>query len=77
MTNSQLSDDGHRADYIDLLRVMISSTHSERGWAWTGKIIEKSVSCLTSIYFTEMRMLNGEDYNSDGEIKFHQILYHR
>jgi proteasome activator subunit 4 len=36
---------------------MIEGTLSERGWHWTGKIVEKSVSCLTSIYFTEMGML--------------------
>jgi len=46
---------------------MIGSTYSERGWAWTGKIVEKSVSCLTSIYFTEMRMLSPEDWTSEGE----------
>jgi len=46
---------------------MISSTYSERGWAWTGKLIEKSVSCLTSIYFKEMRMLSPDDFASDGE----------
>jgi proteasome activator subunit 4 len=63
----QLSDGVHRAQYVELLRLMIGSTHSERGWAWTGKIVEKSVSCLTSIYFTEMRMLNPEDYGSEGE----------
>ena len=46
---------------------MIESTLSERGWAWTGKLIAKSVSCLTSIYFTEMRMVNQADYVSEGE----------
>jgi len=45
---------------------MIDSTFSERGWAWTGKIIEKSVSCLTSVYFTEMRMVNNDDYQNEG-----------
>lgn len=45
---------------------MIEGTLSERGWAWTGKIVEKSVSCLTSLYYADMRMLNEEDYGSEG-----------
>lgn len=46
---------------------MIDSTLSERGWAWTGKLVEKSVSCLASVYFSEMRMVNEEDHESEGE----------
>jgi len=64
---SQLSETEYRADYVELLNAMIESTLSERGWAWTGKITEKSVSCLTSIYFTEMRMVNNDDYDSEGD----------
>lgn len=45
---------------------MIDSTHSERGWHWTGKLVEKSISCLTSIYFAEMSMLESER-DSEGE----------
>lgn len=62
----QLSEAQYRINYVDLLKVMIESTFSERGWVWTGKLIEKSVSCLTSIYFTEMRMVNEDEYESEG-----------
>jgi proteasome activator subunit 4 len=43
---------------------MIDSTFSERGWHWTGKLVEKSVSCLTSIHFAEMSIL--EERDSEG-----------
>lgn len=46
---------------------MIDSTHSERGWHWTGKLVEKSISCLTSIYFAEMSMLDSER-DSEGQL---------
>lgn len=36
---------------------MIEHTNSERGWHLTGKIIDKSMSCLTAYYFREMGML--------------------
>jgi proteasome activator subunit 4 len=49
------------------MQAMIDSTYSERGWHWTGKIVEKSISCLTSIYFAEMSMLESER-DSDGEL---------
>jgi proteasome activator subunit 4 len=59
-----LSADKWRQDYLELLRLLIDSTFTERGWHWTGKLVEKSVSCLTSIYFREMSMLEVE---RDGE----------
>lgn len=49
------------------MQAMIDSTYSERGWHWTGKIVEKSISCLTSIYFAEMSMLESER-DSDGKL---------
>ncbi|OCF42973.1 proteasome activator subunit 4 [Kwoniella heveanensis CBS 569] len=61
-------------DYFELLKFMIDSTQSERGWAWTGKIIEKSISSLTSIYFEEMRMLNKEVLESE-DFKQNHTLY--
>ena len=61
----QLSSDQWRNDYLELLRLLIDSTYTERGWIWTGKLVEKSVSCLTSIYFKEMSMLETER-DSDG-----------
>ncbi|WWD21364.1 hypothetical protein CI109_105848 [Kwoniella shandongensis] len=69
-----LSDKEIRGQYIELLKIMIDSTLSERGWQWTGKIIEKSVSSLTSIYFKEMRMLNEEIIQSE-DFKFNHTLY--
>nr|ODN78210.1 proteasome activator subunit 4 [Cryptococcus depauperatus CBS 7841] len=54
----KLSDPAFKNDYIDLLRTMVDNTFSERGWAWTGKILEKTISSLTSIYFREMKFLS-------------------
>jgi proteasome activator subunit 4 len=62
-----LSGEETKADFVDLLKAMVDSAFSERGWAWTGKLLEKSVSVLTSISYSEMRMLNKEDYASEGE----------
>nr|XP_019049698.1 proteasome activator subunit 4 [Kwoniella bestiolae CBS 10118]OCF28628.1 proteasome activator subunit 4 [Kwoniella bestiolae CBS 10118] len=69
-----LSDPEIRGQYIELLRVMIDSTLSERGWQWTGKIIEKSVSSLTSIYFKDMRGLNDDVCQSE-DFKLNHTLY--
>jgi proteasome activator subunit 4 len=55
--HSQLSQSEHRNSYIDLLQVMVDSTYSERGYVWTGKILEKSMTCLVALYFTEMSMI--------------------
>nr|XP_018259276.1 proteasome activator subunit 4 [Kwoniella dejecticola CBS 10117]OBR81434.1 proteasome activator subunit 4 [Kwoniella dejecticola CBS 10117] len=69
-----LSDKEIRAQYIELLKIMIDSALSERGWQWTGKIIEKSVSSLTSIYFRDMRALNDDVYQSQ-DFKRNHTLY--
>ncbi|ORY33092.1 putative membrane protein [Naematelia encephala] len=69
-----LSEPSIRRQYVELVEAMIDSTFSERGWAWTGKIIEKSVSCLTSLYFREMRMLNKDEFNSK-DFKNNHTLY--
>lgn len=53
---------------MDLLRTMVHSTYSERGWRWTGKVIEKTLSCLTAHYLTEMHFLNKEDREGQGEL---------
>lgn len=54
---------------------MIDNTHSERGWQWTGKIIEKTVSSLTSIYFSEMRMLNPSTWCSQDFTQNHHLYW--
>ncbi|KAL7421289.1 Proteasome activator BLM10 [Cryptotrichosporon argae] len=69
-----LSEPAHRFAYVELLRTMIHSTYSERGWAWTGKIIEKSTSCLTSLYLEEMKPLNIADRESE-DFKLNQHMY--
>ena len=47
---------------------MVDSTFSERGWWWTGRILEKSMSCLISIYFKDMRMVPEKLRKSEGTI---------
>ncbi|WVQ63803.1 uncharacterized protein L199_001958 [Kwoniella botswanensis] len=69
-----LSDPKIKDQYMELLRIMIDSTLSERGWQWTGKIVEKSVSSLTSIYFKDMRGLNDDVYQSE-DFKLNHSLY--
>ncbi|BEI84863.1 hypothetical protein CcaverHIS002_0502640 [Cutaneotrichosporon cavernicola] len=64
----------HRADYIDLLKVMLKNTYSERGWAWTGKIVEKTLSCLTALYLEEMNLLSKPDRDSD-DFKLNHSLW--
>ena len=57
----------YKDEFVSLLRVMIDSTNSERGWVWTGKILEKATSCLASVYHRELRMVNPDEYTSKGE----------
>lgn len=46
---------------------MVDSTYSERGYSWTGKIVEKSMNCLVSLYFAEMSMVNQDVKVSQGK----------
>nr|XP_019009928.1 proteasome activator subunit 4 [Kwoniella pini CBS 10737]OCF48709.1 proteasome activator subunit 4 [Kwoniella pini CBS 10737] len=69
-----LSDQETRGQYIELLKIMIDSALSERGWQWTGKIVEKSISALTTIFFKDMRFLNDDVYQSE-DFKRNHILY--
>jgi proteasome activator subunit 4 len=47
---------------------MVESTFSERGWVWTGKLIEKTVSCLGAMGGTDARMVNTDVRQSEGEL---------
>jgi proteasome activator subunit 4 len=62
-----LSKPESRSSYIELLQVMVESTYSERGYVWTGKILEKSMTCLVALYFTEMSMVTEKTKKSDGK----------
>ncbi|ORX39177.1 putative membrane protein [Kockovaella imperatae] len=64
----------YREEFVELLQVMIDSTYSERGWTWTGKIVEKSMSCLASIYHRELRMVNPDELKSD-DFRLNHHLY--
>ncbi|WVR08974.1 hypothetical protein IAU60_006033 [Kwoniella sp. DSM 27419] len=70
-----LSEPTTKARYLELLKVMIGSARSERGWQWTGKIIEKSVSSLTSIYYKEMKMLNKDVLESEDFKRNHHLYW--
>jgi hypothetical protein len=45
---------------------MVDSTYSERGYVWTGKILEKSMTCLVALYFTEMSMIPEATRKTEG-----------
>lgn len=47
---------------------MIESTFSERGWVWTGKVVEKSITCLTTTYLVDARMVDTAVRESEGEL---------
>ncbi|WVQ81077.1 hypothetical protein IAT38_003199 [Cryptococcus sp. DSM 104549] len=69
-----LSDPEVRSQYIELLQIMVNSAYSERGWQWSGKIMEKTMSSLTSVYFKEMRAFNPDVYASE-DFKTNHVLY--
>lgn len=52
---------------MDLLRTMVQHTFNERGYHWTGRIMEASLSCLTAIKPQEIGMLNPSEMESEGE----------
>ncbi|WRT69165.1 uncharacterized protein IL334_006149 [Kwoniella shivajii] len=70
----RLSDPAIRSSFVELLDIMVDSTLSERGWQWTGRIIEKTMSSLVSIYFKDMRGWNDDVYQSD-DFKRNHIMY--
>ncbi|WVQ73567.1 hypothetical protein IAR50_003145 [Cryptococcus sp. DSM 104548] len=71
---TRLSDPSIKDSFLELLRIMIDSCLSERGYAWTGKILEKTVSSLTSVYYSEMKMLNVDTIESS-DFKANHHLY--
>lgn len=64
----------HRKEYMELLRTMLQHTYSERGWAWAGNIVEKTLSCLTALYLQEMKFLNPTEYASE-DFKQHHTMW--
>lgn len=65
----------YRTEYMELLRTMLQHTYSERGWAWAGNIIEKTLSCLTALYLEEMNLLNAADRDSEDFKKNHTMWW--
>ncbi|EIW66071.1 hypothetical protein TREMEDRAFT_35609 [Tremella mesenterica DSM 1558] len=61
----ELSDPAYRSQILELLRAMVQSTFSERGYSWTGKLIESCMICLTAIKTEEVGMLNRDEVQSD------------
>jgi proteasome activator subunit 4 len=45
---------------------MVDSTYSERGYNWTGKIVEKSMSTLVSLQYNKLGMVNQDIKTSNG-----------
>lgn len=70
----RISLTAHRAEYMDLIKTMLRCTYSERGWAWTGKIVEKTLSCLSALYLKEMHLLNKPDRESE-DFKLNHTLW--
>lgn len=68
--DGQLSKSEYRTSYIELLQVMVDSTYSERGYVWTGKILEKSMTSLVSLYFAEMSMIPPKLRATEGKEAF-------
>lgn len=46
---------------------MMDKALSEACWSWTGKVMEKIVFNMTTVFPYEARLVNPDEWNSDGK----------
>ena len=51
---------------LDLFKLLIDKCYSETGWTWTGQLIEKVLSALTTTRPREARLVNPDEWDSEG-----------
>ncbi|KAJ9109876.1 hypothetical protein QFC19_001855 [Naganishia cerealis] len=59
---------------IDLFKLLVDKCYSETGWTWTGQLIEKILSSLTTTRPKEARLVNPDEWNSE-DFKFNAHMY--
>lgn len=52
---------------IDLFKLLVDKCYAETGWTWTGQVIEKVLMSLTTTRPREARLVNPDEWNSDGK----------
>ena len=60
----------HREELVDLLKLMVASCKSERGYTTTGKVLAVCLMSLTSVQIKDYRSANAEEWNSHGQPTF-------
>jgi proteasome activator subunit 4 len=52
---------------IDLFKLLVDKCYAETGWTWTGQVIEKVLSSLSTTRPKEARLVNPDEWNSEGK----------
>jgi proteasome activator subunit 4 len=60
---------------IDLFKLLTDKCYSETGWTWTGQLIEKVLAALTTTRPRETRLVNPDEWDSDGKRCSHTCMY--
>ncbi|KAJ9106278.1 hypothetical protein QFC21_001423 [Naganishia friedmannii] len=52
---------------IDLFKLLVDKCYAETGWTWTGQVIEKVLMSLTATRPREARLVNPDEWKSEGK----------
>ena len=55
------------------MRLLVAETKNERGYTATGRLISRVLAALTSIYATDSRLVNEEEWNSKGKATWYMM----
>lgn len=56
----------YKDELISLLKLLHEKTFSNRGFAWSGKLLSNTLLTMTHTYPLENKFVNPDEWNSDG-----------
>ncbi|CDS82081.1 related to BLM10-proteasome activator subunit [Sporisorium scitamineum] len=65
----------YKGDLISVLQLITDNCKSERGYSFGGKLVQKVISTLTSIYPSEQRFVNQETWESEAFAKRSHLFW--
>lgn len=61
----------YKDDLIDLLKLIVDSCKSERGYVWVSQVVQRIFQTLTCNYVTSSRFVNSDEWNSPSFARNH------
>lgn len=60
---------------MPFLNILTEKCKSESGYGWTGRILEKLMGNLASTFVLEGRLVNKDEWDSDGKSGMNMMVY--